>query len=565
MRVGAAIVSYNPSSSLVRLVTELVAADIPVEVVDNASTSGSDVLDECAAVGATLTLLDTNTGVAGALDLALEHTTADWLLTFDQDSVLTAHTLDQLLGSGATESVRTAIVAPVVRDETTARLLQGDPGQKHWYETRRAITSGSLCRVLALKHVGGFRTDLVIDFVDWDLCLRLREAGWQVAIEPTAVLEHSIGKATTHQLPLIGEVSTSNHSADRQYYKYRNYLLLARSGSLAHDPRWSARTALGLGLGIGKVLAFESDKKSKLSAIAAGVRDGVAGRGGTRETRRDTDRLRRSAPPGPGDSADPLRRSASQGSADDTDRVRTPISVCMATYNGARYLRPQLDSILAQLEVDDELLVQDDGSSDDTVDIIGSYGDPRIEVVENSSNLGVIATFERCLSRARNPIVFLCDQDDEWLPGKVRAMVTPFEDPHVTAVVTDALIVDGDNVVTGDSIFAYFHSGPGVLHNFVKNSYLGCCMAVRRDVLAAALPVPRSVRTHDGWIGITADMMGEVVFLPTPYVRYRRHGGNLSQMEPFGLVDVARRRLALAAHLARITPLVLRRRAAPGR
>jgi GT2 family glycosyltransferase len=550
MRVEAAIVSYNPAPSLLRLVTELVAADIPVEVVDNASTSGSDVLEECAAVGATLTLLDTNIGVAGALDLALEQTTADWLLTFDQDSVLTAHTLDQLLGSGATAIVRTAIVAPLVRDEATARPLQGDPGQSHWYETTRAITSGSLCRVLALRHVGGFRTDLVIDFVDWDLCLRLREAGWQIAIEPTAVLEHSIGNATTHQVPLLGEVSTSNHSADRQYYKYRNFLLLARSGTLAHDPRWSARTALGLGLGIAKVLAFESDKKAKLAAIGAGVRDGAAGRGGTREAPLGTDRLR-----GPGP----------QRPADRANGPRAPISVCMATYNGERYLRPQLDSILAQLEPGDELLVQDDGSSDDTIDIIGSYGDPRIEVVKNSSNLGVISTFERCLARARNPIVFLSDQDDEWLPGKVRAMLTPFDDPHVRAVVTDALIVDGDNVVTGDSIFAYLHSGPGVLHNVVKNSYLGCCMAVRRDVLAVALPVPRSIRTHDGWIGITADMLGEVVFLPTPYVRYRRHGGNLSQMERFGLADVARRRVALTAHLARITPQVLRRRAAPER
>ena len=564
MRVGAAIVSYNPAPSLLRLVTELVAADIPVEVVDNGSTSGSDVLEECAAVGAALTLLGRNTGVAGALDLALEHTTADWLLTFDQDSNLTAHTLDQLLGSGAAESVRTAIVAPVVRDEATARLLQGDPGQGQWYETTRALTSGSLCRVLALRYVGGFRTDLVIDFVDWDICLRLREAGWQIAIEPTAVLEHSIGNATTYRLPLLGDVSTSNHSPDRQYYKYRNYLLLARSGALAHDPRWSVRTALGLGLGIGKVLAFESDKKSKLSAMAAGVRDGVAGRGGTRGTRPDSERLRRSVPPGSGDDPGPVHRSAPQRPAD-ANRVRTPVSVCMATYNGARYLRPQLDSILAQLEADDELLVQDDGSSDDTVDIIGSYGDPRIDVVANSSNLGVIATFERCLSRARNPIVFLSDQDDEWLPGKVDTMVAPFDDPAVTGVVTDAVIVDADDALTGESFFALMRSGPGVVHNYVKNSYLGCCMAVRREVLAVALPVPRSVRTHDGWIGITADMMGEVVFLPTPYVRYRRHGGNLSQMERFGLADVARRRLALAAHLARITPLVLRRRAAPGR
>ena len=233
----------------------------------------------------------------------------------------------------------------------------------------------------------------------------------------------------------------------------------------------------------------------------------------------------------------------------------------MATYNGSRYLRPQLDSILAQLGPDDELLIQDDGSEDDTLEIIGSYGDALIQGVENSSNLGVIATFGRCLSRARRPIVFLADQDDEWLPGKVDAMVAPFQDRQVTGVVTEAVIIDADNALTGESFFGLMHSGPGVVHNFVKNSYLGCCMAVRREVLEVALPVPRSVRTHDGWIGITADLLGEVVFLPTPYVRYRRHDGNVSQMEPFGLADIARRRLALAAHLAKIAPQALRRRA----
>jgi GT2 family glycosyltransferase len=416
-------------------------------------------------------------------------------------------------------------------------------GRKDWYVTERALTSGSLCQVDTLRGVGGFRTDLVIDFVDWDLCLRLHKAGWRIAIEPTAVLEHSIGRATTHRVPLVGEVTTSNHAADRQYYKYRNYFLLARSGELVHDPKWSARTAFGLGLGIGKVLAFEDDKRAKLGAIAAGVRDGVVGRGGTRRPD-DTPRQR-------------VEEDVTQG--------RPPISVCMATYNGAGYLRPQLDSILTQLDPDDELLVQDDGSSDGTVEIVRSYGDPRIQLAANERNLGVIATFERCLVRARHDIVFLADQDDEWLPGKIDAMVARFADPHVTGVVTEALIVDGDDAVTGESYFAHVHSGPGVLHNFVKNSYLGCCMAVRRHVLAVALPVPRSVRTHDGWIGITADMMDEAVFLPTPYVRYRRHGSNLSQMEPFGLADIARRRLALAAHLARIAPTALTRRAARAR
>jgi hypothetical protein len=317
-------------------------------------------------------------------------------------------------------------------------------------------------------------------------------------------------------------------------------------------------------LGVGKVLALENDRKAKIAAIAAGVRDGVAGRGGTRRR-----------PSRGGNLLEPVQRRPSDvdgvmpaGAARTNEPVgspaaaRTPVSVCMATYNGARYLRLQLDSVLAQLGPQDELLVQDDSSTDETLDIVASYADPRVEVLQNVSNLGVISTFERCLSRARRPIVLLCDQDDEWLPGKVDAMVAAFADPHVTGVVTDAVIVDEDGNLTGESIFAYLRSGPGVVHNYVKNSYLGCCLAVRREVLDVALPVPRAVRTHDGWIGITAEMLGEVVFLPTPYVTYRRHDANVSQMEPFGFADIARRRLALAGHLARISPQVLRRRAA---
>ncbi len=583
MHVAAAIVSYNPTVALPHLVTTLIAAGIPVEVVDNASSSGLEHLLASRDVGATVTTLDTNTGVAGALETALDATTADWLLTFDQDSTVTPESLAKLVGSPATAMPTVAVVAPVALDEKNGAPLQGDPTKGGWYEVERVLTSGALCRVVALRAVGGFRTDLVIDFVDWDLCVRLRRARWLITIEPAAILEHSIGRATTHHVPLVGDVVTTNHNPDRQYYKYRNFFLLARAGKLGPDTRWSLRTALGLGLGVGKVLAFEDDKAAKLAAIAAGVRDGVTGRTGTRAALREADALSASAPQGadhegpattgslrssPAKPVSVSKRRPEGGPAKLGARLeggRPPVSVCMATYNGAEFLRTQLDSILAQLEPEDELLVQDDGSSDDTLSIIDSYHDPRIEVVRNETNLGVIGTFERCLARARHDVVFLSDQDDEWLPGKVDAVVAAFADPYVTGVVTNAVIVDGDGNQTGDSYFAHARSGPGVVHNFVKNSYLGCCLAIRRAVIAVALPVPRSVRTHDGWIGITADMMGEVVFLDTPYLRYRRHGRNLSQMTRFGPVDIVRRRLALAAHLTRITPRVLWRPAGRGR
>ncbi|HET7725656.1 MAG TPA: glycosyltransferase, partial [Propionibacteriaceae bacterium] len=328
MEVGAAIVSYNPSHSLLDLVSALVSAGIPVEIVDNASTSGSDVLEACAAAGATLTLLDTNTGVAGALARAVETTSADWLLTFDQDSRLTPDVVDRLVHSPATDSARTAVVAPVVVDEETGRTLQGDPRAGHWYEVDRALTSGSLCRVSALRHVGGFRAALVIDFVDWDLCLRLREAGWKIAVEPSAVLQHSIGRASTHRVPFVHEVTTSNHPADRQYYKYRNFLLLGRSGELLHAPAWTLRTALGLALGVGKVIAFEEDRTAKLSAIGSGLRDGLLGRSGTRPKPRPS--IRRLHPTLGADV--PLGAAGQTPSRPAPGAPRPAVSVCMATY-----------------------------------------------------------------------------------------------------------------------------------------------------------------------------------------------------------------------------------------
>jgi hypothetical protein len=106
-------------------------------------------------------------------------------------------------------------------------------------------------------------------------------------------------------------------------------------------------------------------------------------------------------------------------------------------------------------------------------------------------NAGVIPTFERVLARATHDLVFLSDQDDEWLPGKVEAVVGAFADPAVMGVVTDAVIVDETGLVPDQSYFAHAHSGPGVVHNFLKNSYLGCCLAVRREVLDVAARAPR--------------------------------------------------------------------------
>ena len=99
------------------------------------------------------------------------------------------------------------------------------------------------------------------------------------------------------------------------------------------------------------------------------------------------------------------------------------ISVCIATYNGEKYIREQLDSILVQLGPDDEIVVCDDRSSDRTLELIEGYRDSRIHVHRNEKNLGHVRNFEKAISLSRGDYLFLSDQDDVWLPGRVQEML----------------------------------------------------------------------------------------------------------------------------------------------
>ena len=102
-----------------------------------------------------------------------------------------------------------------------------------------------------------------------------------------------------------------------------------------------------------------------------------------------------------------------------TSVKNSAISVVMATYNGAKYLAEQIDSILVQLTDNDEIIVSDDCSTDNTVDILHSYKDGRLRVIRTTGNLGPIRNFEYALSHARNNIIVLSDQDDQWLPDRL--------------------------------------------------------------------------------------------------------------------------------------------------
>ena len=225
----------------------------------------------------------------------------------------------------------------------------------------------------------------------------------------------------------------------------------------------------------------------------------------------------------------------------------TTVSVVLAAYNGEKFLQAQLESILACLRAGDELVLVDDSSTDRTHEIIAGVNWPNVVVVRNSVNRGVRATFEIGLCRARGEVIFLSDQDDLWVPGKRDAVVAEFEiDPRCTVVVSDASVIDvGGRVIEPSFMRTRGGFRGDFFGNFLRNRFLGCAMALRREVVQVALPIPKLVPMHDMWLGLVGSLIGSVRYLDRPYLKYRRHGGNLSPATRRGWARIVAWRIGL--------------------
>ncbi len=203
------------------------------------------------------------------------------------------------------------------------------------------------------------------------------------------------------------------------------------------------------------------------------------------------------------------------------------LSVAMATYNGIAFLEEQIDSVLSQLEAEDELVVSDDGSTDGTRERLEAYAaaDTRVRVLDGPK-AGVIRNFEHAIAACRGEVIALCDQDDVWAENKREALAEAFADPQTVLAMHDALVTDADGAVIAPSFFTLRGTRTGFWKNWWKNSYIGCCMAFRRCLCDAVLPFPRSIPMHDQWIGMQAEKRGRVVLIEQPLLCYRRHGDN---------------------------------------
>lgn len=238
------------------------------------------------------------------------------------------------------------------------------------------------------------------------------------------------------------------------------------------------------------------------------------------------------------------------------------ISVCMATYNGAKYIRAQVDSILDQLGPTDELVVCDDCSKDETLSILVSYGDARIKIHKNPSQLGHVRNFERAIKLAAGDYIFLSDQDDVWTPGRVRQMLDSMEnDSKNLMVASNYDLIDAQGICVGEfrklgSVkpyrwlqIAYIFAG--------KSPYFGCTFLLRRKVLKYCLPIPEGIESHDIWFGLIASMLGGVVNLPGSTLKHRVHDSNVTVRKRRALAVILKSRLIFAKELALRIPLCL--------
>lgn len=202
------------------------------------------------------------------------------------------------------------------------------------------------------------------------------------------------------------------------------------------------------------------------------------------------------------------------------------ISVCLASYNGERFISEQISSILCQLGNTDELVISDDGSKDNTINIIQSYDDERIKLCFNKGPHSPIFNFENALRYCSGDIIFLSDQDDVWEENKVVKCLDILN--YADLVLHDASIIDSNGNLLDESIFSKRKSCIGLFPNLLQNSYMGCCIAFRANLLKQILPFPRNTPMHDVWIGLITEIFGRTILSTDKLIKYRRHESNVT-------------------------------------
>lgn len=215
------------------------------------------------------------------------------------------------------------------------------------------------------------------------------------------------------------------------------------------------------------------------------------------------------------------------------------ISVCVPVYNGEKYIKEQLESILPQLGSEDEVIISDDGSTDTTLEIIESLNDPRIQIFfhpkieskykgsEKKIQL-VASNVYYALSKASGDYIFLSDQDDIWFPNKVERVMEEFKKGY-ECVLHNNMVIDNSHNILLDSYFKFSRPSKSLIRFLFRCFYQGASMAFTKRIKDLSLPDPMLPISHDQYIALHSWISGKKIsFIQEPLLLYRRHGENVS-------------------------------------
>lgn len=230
--------------------------------------------------------------------------------------------------------------------------------------------------------------------------------------------------------------------------------------------------------------------------------------------------------------------------------LKRGISVAMCTYNGARFLPEQLESIAAQKRAPDELVICDDLSTDNTVAIAQEFSKRvpfPVRLIVNTQNLGSTANFENAILLCSGDIVALADQDDVWYASKLEAIEKEFHASRaIVAAFSDADLIDGKSQSVCTRLWTAVGFSPREQKKFAAGEasnvlikrpvVTGAAMAFRREFVDLLMPIPRDI-VHDRWMSLLLAALGPITLISEPLMRYRRHRSQQIGIGPQGFQD----------------------------